>query len=73
MGDKGTDKELDPSWGRVWEVGQEEDQVVDVQGRLCKCIAFWKHELRASPPVVECIRKGYKLPLLSIHCTRCAL
>ena len=51
---------------RVWEVAQGESQVVDVQGRLHKCIAFWEHELKATPPVIECIRIGYKLPLLAI-------
>ena len=28
--------------------------------------AFWEHELRASPPVLESIKVGYKLPLLSV-------
>ena len=45
----GSDRKLDPGLGRVWEVCQEEIQLVDVQGRLCKCIAFWENELKASP------------------------
>ena len=57
--------ENDPSFGRVWEVGQEEGQVCDVQGRLCKCITFWEQELKATAPVLDWIRVGYKLPLLT--------
>ena len=49
----------------MWEVS-EVSQVVDVQGRLCKCISFWEHELKAPLPVLEWIRVGYKLPLLKL-------
>ena len=44
----------------------EESQVVDVQGRLCKCISFWEHDLKATLPVLEWIRVGYKLTLLKL-------
>ena len=54
----GTDIDLDPDLGRVWEVCEDESQVVDVQGRLCRCIAFWNQELKASPLVLERIRVG---------------
>ena len=60
------DDELEPSLGRVWEIGQGEEQVVEVQGRLRKCIEFWEEELKATAPVLECIREGYKLPMLSL-------
>ena len=55
----------DPGLQRVWEACQDE-QITDVQGRLSKCIAFWEHELKATLPILECIRRGYKLPLLSV-------
>lgn len=61
-----TERDLGTDVGRAWEVCQEEAQLVDVQGRLSKCIAFWENELKAPPPVLECIREGYKLPLLDI-------
>ena len=42
--------EYEHEFGRVWEVEQGEDQIVDVQGRLCKSIAFWEQELKATHP-----------------------
>ena len=57
--------EDDPSFRRVWEISQEEGQVCDVQGRLCNCIAIWEQELKATGPVLDWIRVGYKLPLLT--------
>ena len=65
-GDGGPSAEYEHEFGRVWEVDQGEDQIVDVQGRLCKNIAFWEHELKATHPLLECIREGYKLPLLRV-------
>ena len=64
--DDNTHIDLDPDMWGVWEVCQEEEQVLRVQGRLTKCIAFWEHELKAPSPVLECIRVGHKLPLLSV-------
>ena len=34
-----------------------------VQGRLKQNLAFWKDVLQAPPPILECIEKGYRLPL----------
>ena len=34
-----------------------------VQGRLKRSLAFWKDVLQAPPPILECIEKGYRLPL----------
>ena len=34
-----------------------------VQGRLRQNLAFWKDVLQASPPVIDCIENGYRLPL----------
>ena len=39
---------------------------MDVQGRLRDRLSFWENVLKATSPVIECIRDGYKLPLLSI-------
>ena len=63
-GDGGPSAEYEHEFGRVWEGDQGEDQIVDLQGRLCKNIAFWEHELKATHALLECIREGYKLPLL---------
>ena len=49
-----------------WEVEQGEAQVVDVQGRLKKCLSFWENELDPAPWIISCIREGYKLPLRSL-------
>ena len=34
-----------------------------VQGRPPQSLAFWKDVLQAPPPIIECIEKGYYLPL----------
>ena len=47
-----------------WELEQNSEQIVDVQGRLKSSTEFWRTVLNASSPVIECIEKGYKLPLL---------
>ena len=36
-----------------------------VQGRLLTNSSFWENELEAPQPIVECIKEGYKLLLLS--------
>lgn len=51
---------------RCWEVEQEGPQITDVQGRLFTNLEFWEKVLEAPPPVIECIKEGYKLPLLSL-------
>ena len=51
---------------RFWELEQNSEQIVDVQGRLKGSIEFWRTVLNASNPVIECIEEGYKLPLLSL-------
>ena len=56
--DSSGEMENDPSFRRVWEISQEEGQVCDVQGRLCKCIALWEQELKATAPVLDWIRVG---------------
>ena len=48
-----------------WEVEQEV-QVLDVQGRLKKCLSFWEEVLDPAPWIISCIRDGYKLPLCSL-------
>jgi len=41
---------------RFWELEQNTEQIVDVQGRLKGAIEFWKTVLKASSPVIECIQ-----------------
>ena len=36
-----------------------------VQGRLLANSSFWENELETPLPIVECIKEGYKLLLLS--------
>ena len=60
------DSELDIELGRFWELEQEGPQVSDVQGHLLTNINFWEQVLEAPPQIIECIREGYKLPLLSL-------
>ena len=48
-----------------WESEQGVAQIMDVQGRLREKLSFWEHVLKAPSPIIECIRDGYKLPLLS--------
>jgi len=69
--DLGSPEPLDPVLEDVvptisWEVEQGEAQVVDVQGRLIKCLSFWENELDPAPWIISCIREGYKLPLRSL-------
>ena len=58
--------ELDPELSRCWEIEQDSTQINDVQGRLFSCLSFWEEVLVAPPQVLECIKVGYKLPLLSL-------
>ena len=39
---------------------------MDVQCRLRDKLSFWEHVLKAPSPIIEYIKDGYKLPLLSI-------
>ena len=57
--------ELDLEFTRCWEFEHTETQITDVQGQLLKHVTFWEQELHAPPPVIEWIKEGYKLPLLS--------
>ena len=77
MWDNGTDNEsslgleeenneLSGDLARCWELEQEGPQITDVQGRLFTNLDFWEKVLEAPPPVIECIKEGYKLPLLSL-------
>ena len=50
---------------RFWESEQGVTQIMDVQGSLREKLSFWEHVLKAPSPIIECIRDGYKLPLLS--------
>ena len=50
----------------LWEVEQGEGQVVDLQGRLKRCLSFWENELDPAPWITSCIREGYKLPLRNL-------
>ena len=52
--------------GRFWDAEQGADQIMDVQGRLREKLSFWEHVLKAPSPIIECIKDGYKLPLLAI-------
>ena len=52
--------------GRFWESEQGAAQIMDVQGRLRDRLNYWEIVLKATSPVIDCIRDGYKLPLLSI-------
>lgn len=61
----------DPAVGRCWEADENSlkhssKQVFDVQGRLKAASKFWEETLHVKPPVMEWIREGYKLPLLSL-------
>ena len=57
--------ENDPGFGRVWEIDQEEGQVCDVQDRLIKYITFREQELKATAPVLDWIRVGCNLQMLT--------
>ena len=41
-------------------------QIIDVQGRLTANVKFWEQEIQAPPLILDWIRHGYKLPLLSL-------
>ena len=58
--------ELDPDSGRCWELEQGDPQTSDVQGRLHVNVTFWEQVLEAPPQIIDCIKEGYKLPLLSL-------
>ena len=63
---EGECSELEPDLSRCWEFEQDSTQISDVQGRMFSCLSFWEQVLEAPPLVLECIKVGYKLPLLSI-------
>jgi len=49
---------------RSWEIEDQKDtsqQVVDIQGRLQKCLSFWTEVLHAPALVLDWIQNGYKL------------
>ena len=48
---------------QFWEFSSDEPQVEDVQGRLRHNIVFWKEVLHSLFPIIDCIEKGYCLPL----------
>ena len=54
--------------GRFREAEQVAVQIMDVQGRLRVKLSFWEQVLKAPGPIpiIECIKDGYKLLLLSI-------
>ena len=45
--------------------GLSEGEVCTVNGRLGKCVQFWREELCALPWVIDTITEGYVLPLMS--------
>jgi len=50
---------------KFWEIEQGNDyQTVNVLGRLKEKLVFWKDTLKALTTILECVREGYKLPLL---------
>ena len=55
---------------KFWEFGSDEPQVEDVQGRLRHNIVFWKEVLHSLSPIIDCIEKGYRLPLKFIPPSR---
>jgi len=55
------------AWGegtaKFWELESHgTSQITDVQGRLKKCLPFWKEVLGAPPNILACIENGYRLP-----------
>ena len=51
---------------RLWEVEQQEEhQITWVKGRLRENLMFWQDTLKASTPVLDCIKRGYMLPLIT--------
>ena len=63
---EGECSKLEPDLSRCWEFEQDNTQISDVQGHMFSCLSFWEQVLEAPPLVLECIKVGYKLPLLSI-------
>ena len=51
---------------RTWDYEEAGHQITDVQGRLLTSINFWEQELQAPSPIIDWIKHGYKLPLLSL-------
>ena len=47
---------------RYWEIDSGSD---NVKGRLKECIDYWSDALSASEPILQMIRHGYILPLMS--------
>lgn len=66
MGSCEEGSEPDQDLGRYWELEQDAHQVSDVQGRLLANINFWEQVLEVLQYIVDYIKEGYKLPLLSL-------
>ena len=58
--------ELLPEFTRTWDYEEAGYQITDVQGRLLTSVNFWEQELQAPSPIIDWIKHGYKLPLLSL-------
>jgi len=58
--------ELLPEFTRTWDYEEAGHQITDVQGRLLTSVNFWEQELQAPSPIIDWIKHGYKLPLLSL-------
>ena len=43
----------------------EGQQITCVKGRLRENITFWQDVQKAPTPILDCIRSGYKLPLIT--------
>ena len=56
---------------KFWEVESSGlEQINDVQGQLKKHLKYWEYVLHAPPPILDCIRNGYRLPLKFVPCSR---
>ena len=66
---QGECSKVEPDLSRCWEFEQDTTQISNVKGLLSTCFSFWEQVLEAPPPVLECIKLGFKLPLLSIYIT----
>ena len=62
----GESSELMTDLMRTWDYEESGHQITDVQGRLLANVNFWEQELKAPSIVIEWIKQGYKLPLLSL-------
>ena len=58
--------ELITNLTRTWDYEESGHQIPDVQGRLTANIKFWEQESQAPSLMLDWIRQGYKLPLLSL-------